>query len=210
MQIESIVQEALQIGGDAVVGDCGRSHHHRNTSNKLPPFAIGTTLLKRTKFGARHPTRNAQMMMLMGIRLNGGLDSAQTRDAAQLGAHHRHKMVPAFERFVVGISVMPLDNFPKLPPIDRFEELPKDAIHVLHARPFSESRQPESMVHAAFVGHALRHSESFPGQPCRKRERVGWRVSQHTTGSRVRRCAHVAAARGARARVLTPRRVRPV
>jgi len=32
---------------------------------------------------------------------------------------------------------MPLHNFPKLPSINRFEELPKDASHILHARSFS-------------------------------------------------------------------------
>ncbi len=79
---------------------------------------------------------HAQMIMLMGVCLKDGFDSAQACDPAQLGADHRHKMIPAFERFVVGIAVMPLHNFPKLPSIDRFEEVPKDAIHVLHARPF--------------------------------------------------------------------------
>src|SRR5665811_1996 len=96
------------------------------------------------------------MIVLMGIRLNGGFDSAQARDPAQLGAHHRHNMIPAFERFVVGIAVMPLHNFPKLPSINRFEELPKDAIHVLHPRPFSESRQPES----------IRFTLDLPGMRC--------------------------------------------
>src|SRR5665811_1738015 len=96
------------------------------------------------------------MIVLMGICLNGGFDSAQARDPAQLGAHHRHNMIPAFERFVVGIAVMPLHNFPKLPSIDRFEELPKDAIHVLHARPSSESRQPES----------IRFTLDLPGMRC--------------------------------------------
>jgi hypothetical protein len=68
-------------------------------------------------------------------------------------------MIPAFKRFVVAIAVMPLDNFPKLPSIDRLEEPPNDAIRVWHARPFSQSGQPESMVHAGFVGHAMRHRE---------------------------------------------------
>jgi len=94
--------------------------------------------------------------MLMGICLNSGFDSAKARDPAQLGADHRHQMVPALERLVVGIAVMPLDDFPKLPPIDRFEELPKDAIHVLHARSFSESRQPES----------IRLTLDLPGMRC--------------------------------------------
>src|ERR1022692_3223575 len=96
------------------------------------------------------------MIMLMGVCLRSGFDSAQARDPAQLGTHHRHKMIPAFERFVVGIAVMPLDDFPKLSPIDRFEEFPKDAIHVSHARPLSESRQPES----------IRLTPDLPGMRC--------------------------------------------
>src|SRR5450631_4550589 len=65
-------------------------------------------------------------------------------------------MIPAFERFVVGIAVMPLDDFPKFPPIDRFEEFTKDAIHVSHARLLSESRQPES----------IRFTLDLPGMRC--------------------------------------------
>src|SRR5260370_39983976 len=65
-------------------------------------------------------------------------------------------MIAAFEGFVVGIAVMPLDDFPKLPSIDRFEKLHKDAIHVLHARPLSESRQPES----------IRFTLDLPGMRC--------------------------------------------
>jgi len=45
-------------------------------------------------------------------------------------------MIPAFERFVIGIAIMPLNDISEFPSVDRFEEVPKDAIHVLHARPF--------------------------------------------------------------------------
>src|ERR1700720_2597005 len=65
-------------------------------------------------------------------------------------------MIPAFERFVVGVTVMPLDDFPKLSSINRFQKLPKDAIHVMHARPLSESRQPES----------IRFTLDLPGMRC--------------------------------------------
>src|SRR6266705_2007583 len=43
---------------------------------------------------------------------------------------------------------MLLHNPTKLPPIDRFEKLSKDAIYAAHARPLSESRQPESIQFA--------------------------------------------------------------
>jgi hypothetical protein len=51
---------------------------------------------------------------------------------------------------------MPLHNFPELPSIDRLEKLPEDAIRILHARPFSESRQPES----------IRFTLDLPGMRC--------------------------------------------
>src|SRR5216684_1886168 len=114
-----------------------------------------TTCIRTRERRARN-VAHPQMVMLMGVCLKGRFDSAQARDPAQLSAHHRHKMIPAFERFVVGIAVMPLDDFPKLPSIDRFEKLPKDAIHVLHARPFSVSRQPES----------IRFTLDLPGMRC--------------------------------------------
>src|SRR6202043_3261662 len=117
--------------------------------------ANGTPCI-RTRERRTRSLADAQMIMLMGVCLTVGFDTAQARDPAQLGAHHRHKMVPAFERFVVGIAVMPLDDFPKLPSIDRFEEFSKDAIHVLHARPLSESRQPES----------IRFTLDLPGMRC--------------------------------------------
>src|SRR5713226_1734826 len=114
-----------------------------------------TTCIRTRERRARN-VAHPQMVMLMGVCLKGRFDSAQARDPAQLSAHHRHKMIPAFERFVVGIAVMPLDDFPKLPSIDRFEKLPKDAIHVLHARSFSVSRQPES----------IRFTLDLPGMRC--------------------------------------------
>src|SRR5882757_9440208 len=133
-----------------------------------------TTCIRTRERRARNVPR-PQMIMLMGICFKGGFDSAQARDPAQLGTHHRHKMFPAFERFVVGIAVMPLHNFPKLPSINRFEQLPKDAIHILHARPFfCVSTTRKYPVHAGFAGHALRHSESFPGQPCACGGGLGW------------------------------------
>ena len=114
-----------------------------------------TTCIRTRERRARNVPR-PQMIMLMGVCLKGRLDSAQACDPAQLSAHHRHEMIPAFERFVVGIAVMLLDDFSKLPSINRFEELPKDAIHVLHARSFSESRQPES----------IRFTLDLPGMRC--------------------------------------------
>jgi hypothetical protein len=116
------------------------------------------------------------MMMLMGVRLKGRFDSAQAGDPAQLSAHHRHEMLPAFERFVVGVIVMALDDFPKLPSINRLEQLPKDAIHVSHARPFSVSRQPESIRFTLDLPGMrcgiVNHSRDSPGHPEGEKSRL--------------------------------------
>ena len=127
----------------------------------------------RTRERRARSLAHTQMIMLMGVRLKGGFDSAQACDPAQLGGHHRHEMIPAFERLVVGIAVMPLDDFPKLPSIDRFEELPKDAIHVMHARPFSVSRQPESIRFTLDLP-GMRCGIVSPGQPCACGGGLGW------------------------------------
>src|SRR6266702_7071529 len=66
---------------------------------------------------------------------------------------------------------MLLHNFPKLPPIDRFEEISKDATTILHARHFLSLDNLKVSNNLGFAGYAPWHSESFPGQPCRKRER---------------------------------------
>src|SRR6267142_6010636 len=79
---------------------------------------------------------HAQMIMLMGICVEGEFKPPQTCDAAQLRTDQRHHMIPALERFIVGICVVPLHNFPELPSIDWFEEVSKDATTILHARHF--------------------------------------------------------------------------
>jgi hypothetical protein len=79
-------------------------------------------------------------------------------------------MIPALERFIVGIGVVPLHNFPELPSIDWFEEVSKDATTILHARHFLSLDNLKVSSNAGFAGHAPWHSESFPGHPCVLRE----------------------------------------
>jgi hypothetical protein len=74
-------------------------------------------------------------------------------------------MIPALERFVVGVPGPTIHNRLKLPSIDRFKELSKNAIAESHARP-SVSRQPEKPDFLGLAGHAPRHIESFRGQSC--------------------------------------------
>src|SRR5271167_1756961 len=73
---------------------------------------------------------DTQMIMLMGVRVEGGFEPAQAPDPAELGEDQRYKMIPALERFVIGIAIKPLHNRAKLPPIDRFKKAAKDAIAV--------------------------------------------------------------------------------
>src|SRR6266700_6520878 len=66
---------------------------------------------------------------------------------------------------------MLLHNPTKLPPIDRFEEISKDATTILHARHFLSLDNLKVSSNPGFAGYALWHSESFPGQPCACGER---------------------------------------
>src|SRR5260221_4452895 len=108
------------------------------------------------------------MIMLMGVRIEAAFDRAQTHHPAQLSTDQRHHVTPALERLVVGVAVILLHNPTKLPPIDRLEEISKDAIRISHARPLFESRQPESTRFAPDWSGMLRgivnHSPDGPAR----------------------------------------------
>src|ERR1700724_3486921 len=74
-------------------------------------------------------------------------------------------MIPALERLVVGVPIHTIHNSRKLPSIDRFKDSAKSAIVKSHARPLCLDNQ-KAPVCIGPAGHALRHGESFPGQPC--------------------------------------------
>src|SRR6185312_12991883 len=114
------------------------------------------------------------MIVVMGIGVEGGHQTTQAVHMAQLREDQGHKMSPALERLVVGVPVPLLHNPVKPTPIQRFEKAREDAISVAHARLLSESRQPESTREIPVLpGMRPRPSDSFPGQPCRLREREG-------------------------------------
>ena len=71
---------------------------------------------------------DAEMVMLMRVGAEGKFEPAQACDAPQLRTHQRYHVIPAFERFVVGIPLMAIHNRAKSPLINRFEELSKDAM----------------------------------------------------------------------------------
>src|SRR5262249_56975776 len=114
-----------------------------------------------------------QMIMMLGVGIENGFQASQAARAMQLRKNERRQMVPALERLVVGVPVVPFDDRAEFPPIDGFEQSSKDAIDELHARPFLSLDNRKGSVCADSAEHAPRHSESFPGQPCRVRGRVG-------------------------------------
>ena len=107
-----------------------------------------------------------QMIMMVGIGVEGELEPAQAIGVAQLRENQRHQMIPTFERFVVGIALVPIHKGLKPPPIDRFKQTSKDAIEVSHARLLLSLDNQKVPVCIGMAEHAPRHSESFPGQPC--------------------------------------------
>src|ERR1700686_4460482 len=115
------------------------------------------------------------MIVMMRIRVEAGLKPAQTVSTAELSEDQGHQMIPTLERLVVGVPLAFVHNRLKPPPIDRFKKTPKDAIAIAHARPFLSLDNRKGSVCADTAEHAPRHSESFPGQPCRLRGEVGSR-----------------------------------
>src|SRR6202158_6341420 len=121
------------------------------------------------------------MIMLMRVGVKGDFGPTQTLYPTQLRADQRHQMIPALERLVVGIAVVPLHDLPKLPPINRFEEVYKDAIQISHARPLSESRQPESTrftpdwsgMRRGIVNHSPDSPAAFAGTIRERRPYIG-------------------------------------
>jgi hypothetical protein len=117
----------------------------------------------------------AQMIMVLAVGVPARFHAAQAAGAAELGVDQRHQMVPTLERLVVRIPVMLVHNPLKATPIDRFNQLAKDARCKAHAPSLSESRQPEGRrKNPVSRGMRLRHFDSqqtFPGQPCHKGER---------------------------------------
>src|SRR5262249_189027 len=96
------------------------------------------------------------------------------------------QVVPTLERFIVGVTVVPVHDRLKLTPIDRLEQCSKSAIDVAHARSFLSLDNQKEPICIGSAEHAPRHSESFPGQACRLRgEGRGEGDSQRNNSRRV-------------------------
>src|SRR6267154_1732491 len=80
-------------------------------------------------------------------------------------------MTPTLERLIVGVPFTFVHDRLKPPPINRFKKTSKDAIAIAHARPLLSLDNQNGSVCTVPAEHAPRHSESFPGQPCRCRRK---------------------------------------
>jgi hypothetical protein len=94
------------------------------------------TALVGIRDGAAGNLADVEMIMMLDIGVKRDFKPAQGVDMAQLHEDQRRQMIPALEVLVVGVCVVALHDRAKLPAIDRFEQIRKDAIEVAHARPF--------------------------------------------------------------------------
>jgi hypothetical protein len=71
--------------------------------------------------------------MVLAIGVPAGFQAAKARRAAELSIDQHHQMVPALERFVIGIPVVAIHNRLEAATIDRFNQLAKNARRKAHA-----------------------------------------------------------------------------
>ena len=129
----------------------------------------GRTARVRIRQGGTGELARAQMTMMVAVGVEADLQRAQAVDPGQLRIDERNQMIPTLECLVVGVAPVPIHNLLKRPPINRFEQFGKDAIDKSHARLLLCLDTPQVSSCTDSAGHAPRHSESFPGQPCLKR-----------------------------------------
>ena len=70
---------------------------------------------------------------MLAVRVPAHFQAAQTVGSAGLSEDQCDRMIPASERFVAGVTVMPTDNRRKLASIDGFKKLAQDARCETHA-----------------------------------------------------------------------------
>src|SRR5215216_6503293 len=92
-------------------------------------------------------------------------------------------MVPALERFVIGIAVELVHDRLELPAIDGFEEIPKDAIPKAHARPFCVSTTRKDRCESVRPSMHRDIVNQFPRTALRARRGEVW-------SKRLGRCPH--------------------
>jgi hypothetical protein len=64
----------------------------------------------------------AQVIVVLDIGIPALQQAAQAPGAAQLGIDQRHQMIPASERLVIGVAIVPVDDRLERPPVDDFQQ----------------------------------------------------------------------------------------
>ncbi len=86
----------------------------------------------------------AQMIMGVGVGVPAGCERAQRRRAGELGVDQHHQVLPAAERFVIGVGVSALDDRLEPPPVERIDKLAENGRSKAHAPLSFKSLQPEN------------------------------------------------------------------
>ena len=125
--------------------------HHLQSFPPYPPVSgldqpgedLGENADRPARIGVRQcrsgEFAGAQVVMVLRVGVEGRFQRPETFNPGQLRIAQRHEMIPALERFVVGVPVVPVHNLLKLLTIDRFEQTRNDAIGKSHARSFCVS-----------------------------------------------------------------------
>ena len=75
----------------------------------------------------------AEMVVVLAVGVPAGFQAAQAVGTAELGEDQHHQMIPARERLVVGVSAVAIHSRLETAPIDRFNQLAKNARPKAHA-----------------------------------------------------------------------------
>ena len=76
-----------------------------------------------------------EVIMVLGTGVPAGLQRPKAVEVAQLREDQRHQMIPAEERLVVGVPVVPCDDRREPPPVDRFQEFGENGRSEAHVPP---------------------------------------------------------------------------
>ena len=71
--------------------------------------------------------------MMLTVGVPAGRQTTQSVGGGKLGEDQCHKMLPALERFVVGIAGVTINDRFKLAPVNGFKQLAKNARRKAHA-----------------------------------------------------------------------------
>ena len=76
-----------------------------------------------------------EVIMVLAIGVPAGLQRPKAVEVAQLGEDQRHQMIPAEERLVIGVPVVPRHDRPEPPPVDGFQEFGENGRSEAHVPP---------------------------------------------------------------------------